>query len=124
MSKKENKPVKSYFFYSYLPKTDFDLLIQFASEIRDEKNKLSEYISSNNDILESIYNRKISVNALQKKVKSLRKINDAVAYQQLVRNVFTTYEAIFSNLEYKDKNKSRLREKNFILKFRLISKER
>ena len=122
MSKKENKPIKSYFFYSYLPKADFDLLMQFALEIRDEKNRLSEYISSNKDILESIYNRRISIKTLQKKVKSLRKINDAVAYQQLVKNVFTTYEAIFSKLEYKGKNKSHLREKNFILKFRLISK--
>lgn len=122
MSKKENKPVKSYFFYSYLPKIDFDLLIQFASEIRNEKNRLSKYISSNKDILENIYNRKISVNILQKEVKFLRIINDAVAYQQLVRNVFTTYESIFSKLEYKGKNKSHLREKNFILKFRLISK--
>ena len=123
MKKKiDNLEVKSYFFYSYLPKPDFDLLIQFASEIRDEKNRLSEYISSNKDILENIYNRKIFINAFTKKVNSLRKINDAVAYQQLVRNVFTTYETIFSNLEYKGKNKSHLREKNFILKFRLISK--
>ena len=37
MSKKENKLVKSYSFYSYLPKINFDLLIQFVSEIRDKK---------------------------------------------------------------------------------------
>ena len=120
--KTDNLEVKSYFFYSYLPKTDFDLLMQFALKIRDEKNKLSEYISSNMDILEGIYNGKISINTFTKKVNSLRKINDSVAYQQLVRNVFTTYESIFSKLEYKGKNKSHLREKNLILKFRLIPK--
>ena len=46
MGKKENKLVKSYFFYSYLPKIDFDLLAQFVSEIRDEKkiNFLNKYL--------------------------------------------------------------------------------
>ena len=62
------------------------------------------------------------MSTLQKKVKSLKEINDTVAYQQLVRNIFITYETIFSNLEYKGKNKLHLREKNFILKFKLISK--
>ena len=62
------------------------------------------------------------MSTLQKKIKSLKEINNAVAYQQLVRNIFITYETIFNNLEYKSKNRPHLREKNLILKFRLISK--
>jgi len=45
MSKKKNKLVKSYSFYFYLSKINFDLLIQFVSEIRDKKiNFLNIYL--------------------------------------------------------------------------------
>ena len=114
--------MKSYFFYSYLNKDDLALLRQRAIEIRNEKNKISRYISFHRDILEGIYNGKIGWMKLQGLTKHLREVNDAVVFQQLTHEVHTMYSSMFSNLTYKSKDKTNLIEKNFILKFKMIEK--
>lgn len=114
--------MKSYFFYIKNPDINgYDLLLNHALSIRDEKNRVSKIIHKS--YKKEIFFNKLSDYDLISELKDFREIKDSVAYQQLVKQVYSNYQTIFSNISIKyDKKIEFISEKQFMVKLRISNK--
>lgn len=114
--------MKSYFFYIKNPDiNDYNLLLNHALSIRDEKNRVSKIIHKS--YKKELFFNELSDYDLISELKDFREIKDSVAYQQLVKQVYSNYQTIFSNISIKyDKKIEFISEKQFMVKLKISNK--